>query len=122
MTPNRITILVLLLLLVGFCALFAWTNHGTTVNVLFKLTPSMAWDLGPSGISLPALLGIVFLAGAVLAGVVGSFSLFDASRRVKTLSRQVTALQDEIEFNRRPSAPAPAASSPSPSSDLDDLI
>ena len=118
MTPKRIAILVFVLLVGGFIALFAWTNHATTVNVLFKLTPSMAWDLGPRGVSLPILLGITFLAGAVLAGIVGSFSLFDSSRRVKTLSRQVTALQDEIEFNKRSDAPASTA----PSSDLDDLI
>lgn len=119
MTPKRIAILVLVLLLVGFVALFAWTNHATTVNVLFKLTPSMAWDLGPEGVSLPALLGIAFLVGAVLAGVIGSFALLDGSRRVKTLSRQVTALQDEIEFNKRTSPPT---ASTMQSNDLDDLI
>jgi hypothetical protein len=121
MTPKRIVILVLVLVLVGFAALFTWTNHATSVNVLFKLTPGLAWDLGPDGISLPLLLGISFLAGAVLAGIVGSFSLFDSSRRVRTLSRQVTALQDEIEFNKRTDSPKPAAVTP-PSNDLDDLI
>ena len=119
MTPKRIILLVLVLLLVGIVGLFAWTNHETTVNVLFKLTPSLAWDLGPNGVSLPALLGIAFLAGAVLAGSVGSFSMLDSSRRVKTLSRQVTALQDEIEFNKRGDSPARASTR---SNDLDDLI
>ncbi len=127
MTPKRIVILILVLLVVGVAGLFGWTNHATTVNVLFKLTPSLAWDLGPDGLSLPILLGIAFLAGAVLAGIVGSFSLFDSSRRVRTLSRQVTALQDEIEFNKRGDSSVAVSSPTTPaastvSSDLDDLI
>lgn len=114
MTPKRVSMLILILLLGGFGGLFAWTNHATRVNVLFKLTPSLAWDLGPEGITLPALLAIAFLAGAVLAGIVGSLSLFDGSRRIKMLTRQVTALQDEIEFNKRNAAPATAPSFGSP--------
>ncbi len=143
MTPKRIAALVLLVLIGVPVGLLVWENMGTRVNVVFKLSSTMAWDLGPDGVPLPALLAISFLAGAVVAGVVATFSLLENGRRARTLARQVTALQDELEYNKRtaakpaavsaPSTPVPSTSAPAaadlpseepapPAHDLDDLI
>ena len=125
MTPKRITTLVLILAVAGALGLFYMQNSATHVNVVFKLTPDLAWDLGPRGISLPVLLVIDFLLGIFISGLVFSGVLARGSRRARVLGRQVTALQDEIEFSRRtnsrdtrPFSAPPAADE----GDFDDLL
>ena len=122
MTPRRIAALVVAIL-VGTPALLFWLqNRATRVNLVFKVTPNLAWDLGPGGISLPTLLAVAFLLGVLLTASWLGALVAIAGRRSRSLQRQVTALQDEIEFNRRNAARAakplsPASQTGSSSSD-----
>ncbi len=136
MTPGRIVALVLLLVVLGL----GWVNYAvnaeTQVNLLFKVPLVGAWALAEA-ISLPILLAITFLVGFVAAGAGFGVRLASSSRRLRNLRRQVAALQEELDYNRRTakeasSSPSPAAVSPAPvlsspppvaaSSDFDDLI
>jgi len=93
------------LLVVGVpLGLFWIQNADTHVNLIFKITPELAWDLGPAGMSLPALLVLTFILGQFIAALIVGGLVFKGTRRVKTLERQVAALQDEIEFSRKTDA------------------
>ncbi len=137
MTPGRIVALVLVLVVAGLGFVNYAVNAETQVNLLFKVPLVGAWALGEA-MSLPILLAITFLVGFVAAGLGFGVKLAGSSRRLRNLRRQVAALQEELDYNRRTAREAaPAAASPSPvstsapvisspppvaSSDFDDLI
>jgi len=99
--------------------LFYLQNSDTYVDVVFKLSPELAWHLGPSGIALPLLLMITFLIGMLVCAIPAAFLVARSGRRLRGLTRQVDSLQDEIDFARtsKPKSPATAAAG-----DFDDLI
>ncbi len=116
MTPKRIALIVVAVIVVVILVLFFVQNSATNVNVIFKLTPGLAWDLGPEGISLPLLLTIDFLVGMLVTSLVLGAVVVRANRQGRTMQRQITALQDEIEFSRRnESKPSRSFARPTPS-------
>ena len=87
------------------------------------------------GVALPVLLGIAVGVGLLVAGIGLGIKLGTTSRRARNLGRQVAALQEELDYNRRTAKesrtgkPTPALSSAAPavasvpdSSQFDDLI
>jgi uncharacterized membrane protein YciS (DUF1049 family) len=85
--------------------------------------------------ALPVLLAIAVGIGLLLSGLVFGVRLASTSRRLRNLRRQVAALQEELDYNRRTANPSRAeTASPSPaagsvssagsseSSQFDDLI
>ncbi len=128
MTPKRIALIVVLVLVVGTGYLFYAQNAATRVNVIFNLGPIGAWDLGADGVALPILLAITFGIGAGLVATVMGGLMARSGRRARSAQRQVDSLQDELDFLRsdvkrgRPYS-APAVEPPvKPDSSFDDLI
>jgi hypothetical protein len=99
--------------------LFYLQNADTYVDVVFKLSPQLAWHLGPQGIALPLLLILTFLVGMLCCAIPAAFLVARSGRRLRGLSRQVDSLQDEIDFARssQPKSPSTAAAG-----DFDDII
>lgn len=119
MTPKRIALLVLVLLILGIGALFWTVNAATRVDLLFRIPFVGAWHL-IDGITLPLLLLITALVGAIPAAVAAGVPALTAGRSRRNLRRQVTALKEELEELKRSGRAATSAapkrtSSPAPS-------
>lgn len=99
--------------------LFYLQNADTQVDVVFKLTPELAWHLGSQGISLPLLLMITFLVGMLVCAIPAAFLVSRSGARLRGVQRRVDSLQDEIEFARSSAPKKPAVISPG---DFDDII
>ncbi len=129
MTPGRIIALILLIVVAFLGFVNYAVNAATEVNLLFKVPLVGAWAL-EEAVSLPILLAVTFGIGALLFGGALGIKLGTASRRLRNLRRQVAALQEELDYNRRAaksaSSAAASVASPAPataaSADLDDLI
>lgn len=132
MTPGRIVALILLLLVAGLGFINYTVNADTQVNVLFKVPLVGAWSLAEA-MSLPVLLAITFVVGLAASGLGFGVKLAGQSRRLRNIRRQVAALQEELDYNRRTakeagaSSPTPVVAAPSPAADsaaadFDDLI
>ncbi|MEE2828436.1 MAG: LapA family protein [Myxococcota bacterium] len=118
---RMITTLAVAVLLGTPLVLFYLQNSATQVDLILKLTPSMAWKV--PGIMLPSLLVITFLLGMLACALPLSFLVSRSGRRVRGLQRQLTALQDELEFNRSErNKGRKGKSEPAPSGEFDDLI
>jgi Flp pilus assembly protein CpaB len=100
MTPKRIVQLVLFLLVAGTAGLLGWQNHPTRVNMVFKVTPDYAWDLGQLGQPLVLLLGVAFGAGVLATLILMLGRLSKSSRDARTWRRKAEALEDELEFHK----------------------
>jgi hypothetical protein len=116
MNARRIALLVLTALVIAPLGLLYVQNSGTRVDLVFRL-PGAAWYLARD-ISLPLLLGIGVLAGGLLSGVFFGTRSMASGRRVRSLSRQVSALEDDLALARLDtpppsSKPKPAAASAS---------
>ncbi len=129
MTPKKIALIVVVVVVVAVLALFYIQNADTRVNVIFKLTPGLAWDLGGGGVALPVLLFSTFLGGFAVAALGFGGTMMARSRRARSLERQVASLEDELAFHRNspPAAPPSRAySEPAvktdPDGSFDDLI
>jgi hypothetical protein len=95
MTPKRIVLLVVLVLVVGLGWLFWVQNSATAVNLILKLPFGLAWDLGPEGISLPLLLLIAAGVGAVVAAVVLGAMAMGARGRASARGRMKGSRSDD---------------------------
>lgn len=107
MTPKKIALIVAVVVVVSVLALFYFQNSVTRVNVIFKLTPGLAWDLGSEGVPLPWLLFGTFGGGFAVAALGFGGRMMASSRRVGSLDRQVASLEDELAFHRN-SPPPPS--------------
>ncbi len=118
MKPVTIVIGLLALLVVAALGLFGWQNLQTQVDLVFNLGPVGGWYIA-KGFPVPYLMGICLGTGFLVAFIwLGGKSLV-AGRKAKALERQVSALQDEIEWGRRnvgspTKAPAASAKKPKP--------
>lgn len=132
MTPGRIVALILLLLVAGLGFVNYTVNADTQVNVLFRVPLVGAWSLAEA-MSLPVLLAITFVVGLAASGLGLGVKLAGQSRRLRNLRRQVAALQEELDYNRRtakeagassltPVVAAPSPAADSAAADFDDLI
>jgi len=114
---------ILVLVLVGGpLTLFYLQNSATYVDLIFKLSPDMAWHFGSSGISLPLLLIITFLLGMLICALPCSFMVSRSATRVRSLEHQLMSLRDEVEFSTTSSRVDSTGPSPSPAGDFDDII
>lgn len=120
MNKRRAIKWLIVLLVVGLpLSLFYLQNSETYVDLVFKISPDLAWHLGPSGISLPLLLILTFLLGMLACALPLAFLVSRSGSRVRGLRRQLDALEDEVEFSRSSSSSrskGPAAG------DFDDII
>ncbi len=115
MTLRRVLWILLALLVLGPLTLFWWQNSATRVNLLFSLGGGLAWDLGPQGLPLPLLLvAAVGIGGLFSASVLGLRGL-KKGRHNRSLERQVSVLQEELDFARRQMREAAAESGTSSS-------
>ena len=95
-----VTIGLLVLLVVAALGLFGWQNLPTRVDLVFNLGPVGGWYIAKA-FPVPYLMGICLGTGFLGAFIwLGGKSLV-AGRKAKALERQVSALQDEIEWGRR---------------------
>jgi len=99
--------------------LFYLQNADTQVDVIFKLSPNLAWHLGPQGIALPLLMILTFLIGMLVCALPAALLVSRSGARLRGLSRRVEALQDEVDYARK-SKPKPSGSPAS--GDFDDII
>lgn len=100
MKPVTIVIGLLVLLVLSVIGLFGWQNLQTQVDLVLNLGPIGGWYIAKA-FPVPYLMGITFGAGLLIGFVWLGGKSMAAGRRAKALERQVTALQDEIEWSRR---------------------
>ncbi len=121
MTPRRILLAVLVLLVTGVLALFYLQNVDTRVDVVFRL-PGVAWYLAQDS-PLPLLLGISLLSGLVLSGLYFGVASARKSRKIRALGREVSALEDDLALARLDQGgPTASASSEPAASGGDDSV
>ena len=112
MKTSTIVMLVLLVLVGLFLGLFGWQNLQTRVDLVLNLGPIGGWYLAKA-FPVPYLMGIMFAAGFLIAFVWLGGRAMTAGRRVKAAERQVTALQDELQWSKR-GASGSTSSKPAP--------
>ena len=103
MTARRIALLVLAAVVVVPLGLLYVQNSGTRVDLVFRL-PGFAWYLARDT-ALPLLMGSCVLAGGLLSGAFFGSRLMARGRRVRSLSRQVSTLEDDLALARLDRAP-----------------
>jgi len=119
MTLSRIIKLIAVFVVLAPLGLFYVQNAGTRVDLVFRL-PGMSWYLVRSA-PVPLLLTVSLATGGLVSALWFGSKAVARGRAVRSLSRQVSALEDDLalaRLDRSPKVdPGSVASEPADSSD-----
>ena len=98
MNARRALLGLVVLLVAVPLSLFYVQNAGTRIDLIFRL-PGMSWYLAQAT-PAPLLLAMSLVGGGLLSSLFLGPRLLAKSRRVRLLSRQVAALEDDLALAR----------------------